>query len=261
MDKKFFGKIFHKHIVVIAVALLSAFNAVAQESATIIDKIIDSYVPWTSAEFSGKLKAENLPLSPTVKMYMVRDSLLQISVRAPLVGEVGRLHFTGDELVIVNKLKKVYCEENPENLLQLYPSLLPDIQSLLLGRVVILGSGELDERNVGSVSVGDGGEGSWLLVPETGEGAIPFNYGYLVNPNARTRALVASIPRKVSLEILYDYSNRGEQLDVTLERSDGRQFGATLDFSTVKWGGSEMSPVKLGSYRRVTLKELVNSVK
>jgi len=261
MGKKIYINIVHRHIVVMAVVLVSVFSALAQDSLSVISGIIDSYVPWRSAEFKGKLKADKLPLSPTVKMYMVRDSLLQISVRAPLVGEVGRLNLTREELIIINKLKKVYCEEHTEELQELYPSLLPDIQSLFLGRVAVLGSGELDVENVGTVSVDEDGKGNWLLVPQTGAGVVPFKYGYLVGPNLRTCALVASIPGKCSVEILYDYRNQGEQMDVTLDRGDGRQFGAELDFSSVKWGGTEMSPVKLGTYRRVGLKEFVNSVK
>lgn len=258
---KIYRNVLHRHIVVIAVVLLSAFSVMARDLSPVINGIIESYVPWTSAEFNGKLRTEKLPFSPTVKMYMVRDSLLQISVRAPLLGEVGRLNLTREQLIIVNKMRKVYCEERTENLQELYPSLLADVQSLFLGRVTILGYGELDVENVGDVSVDKDNEGNLLLVPQTGTGVVPFNYGYLVGSNSRTRALVATIPGKGSVEILYDYRDRGEQMDVTLDRGDGRLFGAELDFSSVKWGGTEMPPVRLSSYQKVGFKEFVNSVK
>lgn len=252
---------FRTLIIAAAVCAMSAISAVAQDFTPVINDIIASYTPWSSAEFSGKLKTDKLPVSPTVKMYMVRDSLLQISVRAPLIGEVGRLNLTRDELLVVNKLKKVYCQEQCGELFEMYPSVLSDIQSLFLGRVAVLGQGELSEINMDIVSIDDDGQGSWILVPRTHPGAIPFNYGYLVGANSRTHALVGTIPGKGSLEIRYGYQNRGEQMDITLDRGNGRQFGAELDFTSVKWGGSEIAPVKLGTYRRVGLKEFINSVK
>ena len=97
-----------KTLICFLLALTMAVPACAQNFNAVINDIIDSYMPWQSAEFSGKLKTDKLPVSPNVKIYMVRDSLLQISVRAPLLGEVGRLNLTHDEVLVVNKMKKIY---------------------------------------------------------------------------------------------------------------------------------------------------------
>lgn len=242
-------------------ALTMAMPVCAQNFNAFINDIIDSYMPWQSAEFSGKLKTDKLPVSPTVKIYMVRDSLLQISVRAPLLGEVGRLNLTRDEVLVVNKMKKIYCREPAEKLFDIYLSFLPDIQSLLLARIVILGSGELGMENSTAVEVDDDGEGNWLVVPQTEPGAIPFNYGYLVGAGSRTKALVATVPGKGSLEIQYTYLNRGMQMQIALDRDKGKNFEAQLDFSSVRWGGSEMVPLKLGNYTKVSVKDFIGSLK
>lgn len=250
-----------KTLICFLLALTMAVPACAQNFNAVINDIIDSYMPWQSAEFSGKLKTDKLPVSPNVKIYMVRDSLLQISVRAPLLGEVGRLNLTHDEVLVVNKMKKIYCQEPAEKLFDIYPSFLPDIQSLLLARIMILGSGELGMENSMAVEVDDDGEGDWLVVPQTEPGAIPFNYGYMVGAGSRTKALVATVPGKGSLEIQYTYLNRGMQMQIALDRDKGKKFEAQLDFSSVRWGGSEMVPLKLGNYTKVSVKDFIGSLK
>lgn len=250
-----------KTLICLLLALTMAMPVCAQNFNAVINDIIDSYMPWQSAEFSGKLKTDKLPLSPTVKIYMVRDSLLQISVRAPLLGEVGRLNLTRDEVLVVNKMKKIYCREPAEKLFDIYLSFLPDIQSVLLARIVILGSGELGMENSTAVEVDDDGEGNWLVVPQTEPGAIPFNYGYLVGAGSRTKALVATVPGKGSLEIQYTYLNRGMQMQIALDRDKGKNFEAQLDFSSVRWGGSEMVQLKLGNYTKVSVKDFIGSLK
>ena len=250
-----------KTLICFLLALTMAVPACAQNFNAVINDIIDSYMPWQSAEFSGKLKTDKLPVSPNVKIYMVRDSLLQISVRAPLLGEVGRLNLTHDEVLVVNKMKKIYCQEPAEKLFDIYPSFLPDIQSLLRARIMILGSGELGMENSMAVEVDDDGEGNWLVVPQTEPGAIPFNYGYMVGAGSRTKALVATVPGKGSLEIQYTYLNRGMQMQIALDRDKGKKFEAQLDFSSVRWGGSEMVPLKLGNYTKVSVKDFIGSLK
>lgn len=249
-----------RFILAVFTAVALSLPVVAQSFDAVIDDIVESYVPWQSAEFSGRIKCDRLPLSPTVKMYMVRDSLLQISVRAPLLGEVGRINVTRDEVLAVNKMRRVYCSEPASRLFELWPSVLSDLQSVFLARVAVLGSGELDAENGVTVDVEDDGEGNWVLVPQTDPGTLPFNYGYLVSPAGRTLAMMGAVPGKGSLTIEYSYPGRGEQLDITLDRSSGKKTEATLEFTSVKWGGTEMSPVRLGNYTKVGLKEFIGSI-
>lgn len=245
----------------ILLVLVAALTAVAQDFTPVLNDIIASYAPWTSAEFSGKLRTDKLPVTPTVKMYMVRDSLLQISVRAPLLGEVGRLNLTKDELLIVNKMKKVYCQESPDRVFELYPSLLEDLQSLFLARVVVLGDGELDGDNVATVDIEEDGADSWLVLPQTDPGVVPFEYGYLVSANSRTRALMAFMGDKGSLTVVYSYKNGGMTMDINLNRKNHNDFTGQLEFSSVKWGGTEMASPRVSAYRKVGIKEFLSSVK
>ncbi|MDE7180548.1 MAG: DUF4292 domain-containing protein [Muribaculaceae bacterium] len=238
--------------------LAAAYPAKAETSPEVITMISDSYAQWENVEFSGKLRLDKLPISPTVKIFMQRDSLIQISLRAPILGEVGRIELTPDHLRAYNKMKKVYSEEPTQNLLDLYPDLVGDVQNLLLARVVVLSRGLLSPEMAGSVDVVKDEEGSWILLPEPPGGLMDFSYGYVVSPAARTQAFIGNLPRIADLELLYSYPGRGMQIDVDA-LVKGKHTYATLEFSTVKWGGTPMAPVNTSKYTRKKLTDFIKS--
>lgn len=224
----------------------------------VIEDIIRSYQPWTSVEFNGKLRNDKLPISPTVKIYMIKDSLVQISLRAPFVGEVGRLELSSDELLIVNKMKKTYTRESASNLMQMYPGILSDIQSVFLARVTVFGTGQLDYSNFGVVSVQPDKEGGWILIPES-SGLAGLTYGYVVGANSRTQVLDALIKGYLELEVAYTYNNRAMQMLIDLNLNN-KKIQTEFDFSSVKWGGTIMSPIKLDNYLRLGIKDFLKSI-
>ncbi|MCM1370229.1 MAG: DUF4292 domain-containing protein [Candidatus Amulumruptor caecigallinarius] len=228
----------------------------------VMRKILDNHTVWNSAEFSGKLKTDKLPVSVTLKIYMLRDSLIQISARAPFVGEVGRLTIGTDSIEIVNKLKKVYCRESMDNLQKVYPALIADLQGVLLARVVKFGSGPLDVVSFSDMTIEPGNDGQWLITPPLkSDSLFPLNYGYVVSENGRVANLVVSVASKdIVFQIDYSYENRGEQMDITYAKGK-KKTNVKVDFSTVRWGGQEMQPIKVDKMSRVGIKELLRSLK
>lgn len=252
-----------KILLIVALFIMAQCTLRAQEPqniAPVLADIIESYAPWTSVQFEGKVRTDKLPIAPNLKMYFVCDSIVQMSVRVPLLGEVGRLNLTKDEILIVNKMKRTYVQEDASKFFEMYPSALKDLQSILLARVVILGGGELDAQNAVTVDVESDGRGSWLLLPDTDTDELPFSYGYLVGSNSRTLALTGALSDKGTLEIQYSYKNRGMQMECTLDTGK-KQTQVELDFSTVKWGGSEMAMPKLDGYTKMGFKEFINNLK
>lgn len=223
--------------------------------------VTSGYADWESAEFNGKLIYDKLPIKPGVKIYMRRDSLLQISLRAPFLGEVGRLMINDRELLIVNKMKKKYCLESTENLKKIYPGLISDLQSLLLARAVVFGSGELSADNSKGVKVSSDNENGWMLIPEGMAGLIDMNYGYIVNAAGRTQAFMAAIPgHDVDLQVKYSYPGKGERMDVEFSKK-GKSTDLSLEFNSVKWGGTPMPAMRLDRYERVGIKEFISSIR
>ena len=249
-----------KYLLSTIILICAWLGVSAQNFTPVIDDIINSYVPWTNVEFQGKLSYSKLPLQPTVKIYMACDSLVQLSVRVPLFGEVGRLNWTKDEILIVNKMKRTYVRENSNKLFEMYPTAMEDLQNIFLARVVILGSGPLNAQNAATVSVESAGDGEWILLPDCESDDIPFMYGYLISSNGRTAALTGALQDKGTLEIAYSYGNNGMSMDCTVE-TEKKSYDATLSFSSVKWGGSEMSQPNLNGYTKMTFKDFINNLK
>lgn len=243
---------------------MSAASGMSRESRDhALQTILSTYTPWSRVEMSGKLFYSGLPVRPTVKIYMEKDKLIQLSVRAPFLGEVGRLEINSDSLIAVNKFGKKYCCESVKELERTIPHAISYIQNILLGRVIVAGSGELDVHNVSEVDFMEDSEG-WLLVPEGIRTAgQEVRYAYAVASAGRTRAMLVFVPGTgVNVGAVYSYPQGKELIEITAELPKKKTLAATLDFSSVKWGGSRMSAISLGSkYRRVSIREFVTNFK
>lgn len=234
-----------------------------EEALEIVNKILNGYTEWQSASFTGKLRTSmlKLPVSPTVKIYMEKGELLQLSVSAPFIGEVGRAEITPSEVLVVNKYKKTYVRESAEAAMSRDRGLLDEVQSLLLGRIVILGKGELSMGLLKDVLFERENNGEWIVVPNReGEESV-LQYGYVVNSNGRTQVLYGMMQgRTETATLTYDYAGGGMELGLDLQLPKNRIEGQ-LDFSSVKWGGNRMSSINLDRYQKVTFPEFVTNYK
>lgn len=98
---------------------------------------------WTQLSMQGKLSMEGLPMRPTVKIYMDRDSSIIMSARAPFFGEVARVEICADSIAVINKHTKKYLSIGIQRLSRSNPSLIRDFQDILLGNVAYPGHGRL----------------------------------------------------------------------------------------------------------------------
>lgn len=234
-----------------------------EEALEIVNKILNGYTEWQSASFTGKLRTSmlKLPVSPTVKIYMEKGELIQLSVSAPFIGEVGRAEITPSEVLVVNKYKKTYVRESAEAAMSRDSGLLDEVQSLLLGRIVILGKGELSMGLLKDVLFERENNGEWIVVPNREGEESGLQYGYVVNANGRTQVLYGMMQgRTETATLTYDYSGGGMELGLDLQLLKKRIEGQ-LDFSSVKWGGNRMSSINLDRYQKVTFSEFVTNYK
>lgn len=226
----------------------------------IVNTILNRYGDWKSVTFNGKIRSSKLPVSPSLRIYAERDSLIQLSLRAPILGEVGRVEITPREFLAVNKYNKTYCRETAENIMNIYPGLIGDIQSLLLGRMVVLGSGELSQQNLPLVDFSPSSDGEWVMVPKEQLADGKLRYGYVILPNGRTRTFYGEMSDTDNVQIEYGYQDGTMSMGVEV-KAKGRSTTATLDFSSVKWGGNRMTPVSLvNGYRQTGIREFIKNV-
>lgn len=238
-----------------------------------LDSILPHYSDWGSAELSGKLRLAKLPLSPTLRIYMKKGEQISISVRAPFIGEAGRIEIDKDSILAVNRMKRVYCAESIAGIQYDYPDIISDVQALLLGRVVVMNAGQLSARNADfldfSEVAADGSEVSetfaakaWNLdFPKGRSEADEFGYTYRINGAGLVESLRLFLEsRDLALSLDYQYPDKSRVLDISLEADGARKFSAEVEFNPVKWGATPPAPVKIDSrYRQVDIRAFIKS--
>ncbi len=232
-----------------------------EEAMRMVTDILARYVPWTKVTFEGKIRSSALPVSPTVKIYAENSAYLQISLRAPFLGELGRVEVRTDSCLLVNKWKKTYCLESMRHINEMYPGVLGDLQSLLLGRIVIPGSGELSLDNLGNVELRSTDNGEWLVLPREQLWGGKIRYGYVANAMGRTAAFYGMMEeRPENLEIRYTYPGNSMDMQVKLHRAK-TEVDVTLDYSSIRWGGTPLSPIRLSGYTRMGIYDFVRNIR
>ncbi|WPQ64659.1 DUF4292 domain-containing protein [Chitinophaga sancti] len=122
----------------------SASNAEATAfNKDLLNKLHSNVIAYNT--FSAKLKVDyesdtKSPPEVTANIRMTRDSVIWISVSAPIIGEVARAIITPDSLRAVNKLdKKVYLRDikNAQDLLNI-PFDFKTLQDMIVGNPIFL---------------------------------------------------------------------------------------------------------------------------
>lgn len=229
--------------------------------AAAVDSISAPWNGWTTVALSGKFKMAGLPLSPSVKIFMQRDSIILISLRAPLMGEAGRAEITPDTVTVVNKTNQTFMQEPLEAVLAGYPGSLSDVQDLLLGRMVIPGAGLLSRQTEEAVDIYAEPDGT-LTVVGAEEFRIPgFNYGYAADSSfANCGLMVIPEGKDVSVSLAVNPLPQGYALAFDY-RSDTRNYAAELQFNSLQWDASPFGRIKLGrQYRRLQPEEFINYI-
>ncbi len=246
-----------------SVGALNGMLTLEQKQAA-IDSLAVDWQPWTSVAVNGKLKMAGLPLSPSLKMYMERDRSIMISVRAPFVGEAGRVEIVNDTLWAVNKLNKVYVEEPIAKALAYYPGTLSDLQDLLLGRIVVPGVGLLDRDKAEAVDIYGESNGACTIVASESNSIPGFLYGYAVDPmEGMIRMAVLPTVVDASTQITIDYIFFDKGYDMTLKYlSPKKNYQADIQWDEPTWEAASFERIKLGGkYKRVDLEGFMKSFK
>ena len=230
-----------------------------EEAQALVDSLTADYYPWSSISMSGKLSSPMLPVTASVRLYMERDSLVVISISAPLVGEAARIEIDNQQALIVNKLKGKYTTLETAQILSMVPGGLETLQDLLLGRVAIIGSGELSADNAWLVSIYDAAPDLWMLLPLQDIESAPFVYFYTLSkqPLAAKRFAVLSQNDAGKVNLFYTRGNR--DLTIDLDASLGKTpLSATLKLNDPDASVKPISRFELSSkFKRTDLKGIL----
>lgn len=201
--------------------------------------ILQNYSNWETVQINGKMKTDLIPMGikPSIKIYMQRDKRIQLSIRASLFGEVGRADVWGDSIMLINKMKRTYCKSSIKQTLGSFPATVNDLQSLLLGRIALLGYGQFDVGSANMVNIyGNDGNG-WMVVPFNEYQPSGAEYGFLTLASGILTALVVNTDNSdIPATVLFEHPSAGG-LDITANiPSKGKTITATLELDSPKWG-------------------------
>lgn len=246
-----------------------------KDPEAVVDSIVRNYTDWETVELNGKLRMDKLPLTPSIRMFMRKGEEISISVRASILGEVGRIRIWGDSILAVNKMKRVFALESLDRIQSFYPSVIPELQSLLLGRVVVFGYGELAQTNQHQLDIYDllpaetenleiinPADSLWSIENSIEVGSIgDVDYRYDLFKDGRiTEFIVGLYDHDISLGMDFGYSGNKTSMAIKLQDGDKVKFDAAMEFDKPNWECSPIAPLKLNSkYRQVAISQFLKS--
>ena len=221
-----------------------------------VDSVTASYFPWEELSMSGKLSSPMLPLTASVKLYMKRDSLIVMSISAPLIGEAARIEIDNGYALAVNKLHNTYTTAETAALEAFCPGGLSALQNLLLGRMSVLGAGQLSPALAPMVDIYDAGQGLWMVLPMQDIENSPFVYFYTVDGVSLLlrRFAVLAQSGEGELDFNYTYDSRSTTIDISADMG-GKGLSATLKLHDPDASAKPISRIELSSkYKQTDLK-------
>ena len=224
-----------------------------KQKSDVINKIFDQDIDWEKASVSGKFRMRGLPLSPTVKIFMIKDSLTIISLRAPFVGEVGRGEITSDSIMMVNKRNKVYFKESIGEFLKAYPLEIGQLQKLLLGIPFFPGVADESLSDMDWMEIYGQAEEYAFIPGEKGQLDI-CDYGELIDSEGRLKilAIVPMTENEINVSLEYYYLPKGYNIHFSY-LSTGPFYEADLELDQPKFEEGDMTPMDISNkYRRVS---------
>lgn len=232
-----------------------------KEKNKTVEQATAKWSDWNSVSISGKFKMAGLPLSPSLKIFMQKDRSIFISLRAPLMGEVGRAEISRDTILVVNKMKKTYVKEPMESLLRYYPGGVSDLQTLLMARPVVPGYGELSPMVADMVQMMESDASQYLVMADEKAAQENYDYAYVLNSSLRPVALLV-VPRSnpdINVALEYQYDAKGYDVEATYY-SPKRSYSAVLELDNPVEGGSAIEPIRLNSkYTRLKPEQFLKS--
>lgn len=236
-----------------------------EEEEEDVEITFPDYQPWERVMLQGKLKMQGLPLSPTLKIFMQRDSVINISVRAPFIGEAGRLIMTLDSIMAINKMNKTYVSEQVGNFgggIIDKGRLIGNIQDLLLARFFLPGHDVMNEELDELVEIYYE-EDQFNVVPKGAADIEGVKYGYVIDDHFNPLMIVILPEQRPNIEIdvIYNYELKG--YNIRMEVQDGESVKEiTLEMKEPEWGAEEPKEIDIvKKYKKVGIGEFMKGIK
>lgn len=232
----------------------------AKNGKKVLEGAVSLYTPWQEVMLDGKISMAGLPVDPSVKVYMQRGKSILISIRASIFGEVARIEIADGEMIMANRMKKVYVKESLDKVISKVDMTLEDVQDIFLGRMFILGQGTLNESTLSSMTVASSPSDSWIVTPLRQPSQA--SYGFTLFPDCRMQILFAeSADGRYQAGAEYDWKERDGKKDVALTIVAGEKvYSPVFSFNAPDFNPKAFNRATFGSgWSQVPLTKFMSS--
>ena len=231
-------------------------KAPERESAKVVEKMAERFSSWNTVMLSAQLQMDGLPLSPSLKIFMEKGKSMSMSVRAPFIGEVGRLEFANDTVVAVNKMKNVYAVSDISQLMGGIEFTLSDLQDVFLARAFAIGEGTIVRYNKSKHGLYHAPSENYFLPPMPQSDNLL--YGFTIDGEGMVNDfLVHDFTSGFELYCLYQHNKKSYNAVFEIQYADA-QMQVILDGITCQWEAQPLSPIKFTSrMREVSVQEFL----
>lgn len=221
-------------IVVLIPACKSKKRAVDTDSYTknwneknAIDDVLNNTFDFKSISTKGNLELKIGESGKRVgaNYKIIKDSIMQVSVRVPILGEAFRVDFTPDRVVIIDRLKGLYASERfaDSKALKSIDLNYYNLQALLTNSLFIPGEKEVKKKDYSKFKINAGND---MLMLQTA-GKPDLMYSFAVDASEKIISLLVT---KKSLDntLQFTYSD--------FVKHDNAQFYPTLLVGSINMG-------------------------
>lgn len=146
----------------------------------LVEDVLNKELQYQTIESKGKieLRKGTSSMKTTAVFKLVKDSIIQASIRIPLIGgEAMRISFTPNEVMIIDRMQKQYARVPYNKLKSLgqSSSVFYNIQSLFTNRLFILGEQNLNPKDHNKFSLSATPE-VYMLQPQNSKNSISLSF-------------------------------------------------------------------------------------
>lgn len=213
---------------------------------------------WTDITINGKV---DIGMSSSIVVKMIKGKSLSISLRPILGLEVGKIHFEGDTVTVVDKYHKAYMKESIGTFIGKYVT-VETLQALFLAKPFIIGGETLSMANLGDFSYIKSKGDKWTILPKNQSNLYQYMYAMKGN-NAMAFSLnIDNVDYKMTY-LDYVKTSNGEMPSRIMVRipMSGKIIPLDISYKSFKWNtGIEDSIIIPRNAERFTFHEILKLI-
>lgn len=170
----------------------------------IINDVLDKEIKYTSISTKGsiEMKTGSSSTKLSAQYKIIKDSIIQVSVLAPLIKtEVLRINFTPDSIIVLDRYKKQYVAEKITDIKDVIQFNYANLQALLTNRLFLPGANDVSAADFKKYEVSSTGDVYQLQTADKNK--VAYNFAVDASDHI-VSTLIFSKKNNVTIQWSYD---------------------------------------------------------